>query len=149
MSTIARECSPGRILSAALTFLPLVLMGTLQYVAKPDLEIWLAIQTKGFSRQDAFNGVNGISTTFTVLLAVTSVLAMLLIVFHKSKFLLSLASGPMLAGLAYLVGYGFTDPAWFTLLALLSIGMLVSAPVTTAWVLLSHRSRLTSRSRSA
>ena len=118
-------------------------------IANPDLETWLADQTKGFARPDAFDGVTRISPLFAALFGVTSLLAAFLVVSRKSQYLLPLAAGPLLTSLVYLVTHGVTDPSWWSLLALLGIGMLVGSPVTAAWVVLSWTRHIRKRSTGA
>ena len=105
--------------------LPAIMFCTSLYIVTPDLETWLATQTRGFARLDAFDGVTRISPSFAGLFGITSLFAAYLVVLHKSQFLVALAAGPLLAALVYLIDHGVADPAWFTLLPLLSIGMLV------------------------
>jgi hypothetical protein len=125
-----RRLSPGRIIIAILTLSPALAIGGFQLFAKLDLESMLAIRFQGVARPDAFDGVADIAPLFVVMFAVNSLLAACLVAFHKTPYLWTLAAGPLLAGLVYVVMHGVTDPAWFTLLALLTIGMLVGAPVT-------------------
>ena len=140
MSTIAHDYSLRRVLGGSLALLPVATFSSLQYFAKPDLEIWLSNQTKGFCRPGAFHDLHHVLVVFMMAFAVTSVLAMLLILFRKSPFLLPLAAGPLIGVATYLVSYGLTDPAWFALLAITSIGMIVSAPVTVVWLWLNRSS---------
>jgi hypothetical protein len=119
---------------AMLTMLPALTFCGFWLFATPDLETWLAARLNGLARPDAFDGVADIAPLFAVLFAITSLLAACLVVSRKASYLLLLAAGPLLAGLVYVVTHGVTDPAWFTLLALLSIGMLLSSPVTAAHV---------------
>ena len=113
------------------------MFGGLQLTASPDLETWLAIQTHGFARPDAFDHVTAISYYFIVLFGITSLLAAYLVVAGKSQFLLPLGAGPLLTTLVYLASYGITDPSWYSVLALLGVGMLVSTPITVAWVVMT------------
>lgn len=126
-----------RIVAAIVTLIPPVVLSVLLLIASPDLETWLTHQTGEFFRKDAFESVNEASPVFAVTLAFTSFFAMYLVLAHRSAFLLPLAAGPLLAAIVYLATYGITDPAWFTLFALMSIGMLVATPVTFMWTLWS------------
>ena len=126
--------SPFRLVVALLMLLPVTMFGGLQLVAKPDLETWLAHQTQGYARQDAFDHVTAISYYFTPIFAFTSLIAAYLVVSIRSQFLIPLVIGPLLSSLVYLADYGTSDPNWYSLLALLGIGMLVSSLVTTVWV---------------
>jgi hypothetical protein len=94
-----------------LTLFPALAIGGFQLFATPDLETWLGVQLHGFARPDAFDGVADIAPLFAVVFTVTSLLAACLVVFHKTPYLLSLAAGPLLAGLVYLIMHGVTDPA--------------------------------------
>jgi hypothetical protein len=125
-----RKRSPGRIIFTLLTLSPALAFCGFQLFAAPDLETWLASRFNGFARPDAFDGVADIAPLFAVVFAVTSLLAACLVAFHRTPYLSTLAAGPLLAGLVYVVMHSVNDPAWFTLLALLTIGMLVGAPVT-------------------
>ena len=127
-----------RIIVASLMLVPAVMFGGLQLIARPDLETWLAAQAQGFARPDAFDGVTATSYPFIVLFGVTSLLAAYLVVAGKSEFLLPLAAGPLLTSLVYLGSCGVTDPDWHSLLALLGLGMLVSTPITWAWVAMTR-----------
>ncbi|MAG93815.1 MAG: hypothetical protein CMJ48_08715 [Planctomycetaceae bacterium] len=132
-----------RMVVASSALLPTIMLCGLQLVATSDLETWLATHTRGTSRADAFDSITRISTTFTALLGITSLFAAWLVVSHRSQYLLGLAVGPCCAILTYLISYGTSDPAWFTLLALLSIGMLVGSPVTGVWMRVCERHRMT------
>ncbi len=136
METQSKTCkrSPCRFIIALLTLFPALAFCGLQLFATPDLETWLAAEFHGIARPDAFEGVADIAPLFAVLFGVISLLAAGLVVSRKASCLLMLAAGPLLAGLVYLVMHGVTDPAWFTLLALLVIGMLVGSPVTAVYV---------------
>jgi hypothetical protein len=114
------------------------MFGGLQLVAKPDLETWLAAQTRGFARPDAFDHVTAISYYFIALFGLTSVFAAYLVVSRRTQFLVPLAVGPLLTSLVYLASYGITDPNWYALLALLGIGMFVGSPVTAVWIALNE-----------
>lgn len=131
------KCSPFRLVVALLMLLPVIMFGGLQLVARPDLETWLANQTQGYARQDAFDHVTTISYYFTTIFAFTSLIAAYLVVSVRSQFLIPLAIGPLLSTLVYLAEYGASDPSWYSLLALLGIGMLVSSLVTTVWIALT------------
>lgn len=74
---------------------------------------------------------------FTPLFGIWSLFAAYLIVSRKAQFLFVLAVGPLLTLLVYLAEYGTVDPSWYSLLALLGIGMLVSSVVTALWVALT------------
>ncbi|MHB8974639.1 MAG: hypothetical protein ACYC4N_29775 [Pirellulaceae bacterium] len=127
-----------RIIVASLMLVPAVMFGGLQLIARPDLETWLATQAQGFARPDAFDHVTAISYYFIVLFGITSLLAAYLVVAVKSQFLLPLAAGPLLTTLVYLASYDIADPSWYSLLALLGVGMLVSTPITVAWVAMTR-----------
>jgi hypothetical protein len=126
-----------RIVIAVMTLLPSISFSVLHLIAlsDSDLETWLKRQTGGFFRKDAFEGLIHVSPLFAVTLAVTSLLAMHYILSHRSRFLLPLLAGPALAAVVYLVDHGLTDPSWYALLALMSIGMLAGTPVTFVWAL--------------
>ncbi len=130
-----------RIAIALMVLLPAVGFHCLLSVAQPDLKTWLSVQTEGYSRPDAFDGVNRVSETFSVLFDVFSILTALLIIFRRYQQVLLMIIGPVLTTLCYLAGNGFHDPAWMSLLALLSIGMLVSSVVVVALIVCQHRPR--------
>ena len=119
--TRTHKRAPVRIIAALLTLLPAIMFGGLQLVATPDLEAWL---TKIESH------------TYLPCCSASHQCSPRIVLSHKSRYLLPLATGPLLGLLLYLGGYGVTDPAWFTLLALLSIGMLVGTVVTVTWIVI-------------
>jgi hypothetical protein len=119
-----------RVGVAVLMLVPTAAVVGFHVVVGADLQAWLKDRAGGLARPDAFDGVNAIWPRFSTLLGITSLLAAYLVVSHKSRSLVVLAIGPCLATVAYLAANGITDPEWFTLLALLSIGMLVSSIVT-------------------
>lgn len=123
---MANRSSFSRIIVALLMLLPAIMFGGLQLIARPDLEAWLAVQAQGFARPDAIFHVTAISYYFIVLFGITSLLAAYLVVAGKSQFLVPLAAGPSLTTLVYLASNGITNPDWYSLLALLGVGMLVS-----------------------
>ena len=125
--------SPLRIIVLLLVLIPAVLLGCFQFVAQPDPGYWLSQHTIGQTRRDAFDGVTSSLPLTASLFHGTSFLAALLIWSRHSKFLVPLAVGPMLAVFGYLMTHGISDPAWHTLLGLLTIGMIVGSPVTLVW----------------
>lgn len=131
--------SPVRIIVALMTLFPALTFCGFCFFATPDLESWLSARFDGVARPDGFDGVNKITTLFSVSFTGTSFFAACLILCRKLRYVLALAAGPVLAGLGYLVMHGVTDPAWFTLLALLSIGMLLSSPVTAAHAVIAAK----------
>lgn len=144
-----QHSSTLRVIVAVLTLVPAVTCLALQLSLTPDVELWLANHTRGFARPDAFDGVARIAPLFTGFFGFTSLLAAYLILSHRAQNVVFLAVGPCLGGLVYLAIYGVTDPAWFTLLALMSVGMLAATLVTLAWTLLhSEHEMLDGRSKS-
>ena len=129
----------ARLIFAMLMLTPALMLGAIQILTRSDPETWLSQHAKGYARRDAFNGVTNIMPLFSVLFAGTSLLAAFCVCRQLPQFLISLTAGPMLASLVYLIIHGFSDPAWFTLLALLTIGMLVGSSVTAVWVMLRER----------
>lgn len=134
---MAHKHSPIRIIVASLTLLPAIIFIGLQLIVNPDLETWLEDQTKGLARPDAFDGVAKISPLFAAVFGVTSLFAAFLVVSRRSQYLIPLSAGPLLTAFVYLAAYGVTDPHWWSLLALLGLGMLVASPVTATWVAFS------------
>jgi hypothetical protein len=135
-----QRISRWRIVAAILTLTPALLVAGIQLIAQPDPEYWLSQQAKGYARGDAFDGVSQIMPLFTVFFVGTSVLAAFFILSRKSNFLTPLAAGPSIATFVYLIMHGITDPSWFTLLLLLTIGMLVGSPVTAIWAAVTRNS---------
>ena len=134
-STDAHKDTPrGRVIPVILILVPALLLVVFQIMARPDPEYWLSQQTKGFSRSDAFDGVTNILPVFSTLFGITSLFGAFCIARQHAQYLIPLSVGPILAGMVYLIMHGVTDPAWFTLLALLTIGMLVGSPVTVVWM---------------
>ena len=88
------------------------------------------------ARRDAFNGVNRIWFVFVLLTAVWCMTSTVLVWMKAEKFLISLLAGPFGLLTVYFSIEGFSDPAWFTLLALSSIAMFVSIVVTVGWVVM-------------
>lgn len=107
--------SSARIIAALLTLLPAVMIIGFAVFATPDLESWLANQTKGIARRDAFSDVNGISTNFATSFGITSLFVSYLLVAHKSQFLIPLA--------------------------LLTLGIWISFLVTAVWVAIDNTRR--------
>lgn len=127
-----------RIILSVLILLPAFLFGALQVVAAPDLETWLIERTQGAFRNDAFDHVNRIAPLFSAALILASALACSLVALKQFRFLLPLASGPLLALAVYLLTNGLTDPAWFSLLAILTVFLVVSSSVTLIYALVSR-----------
>ncbi len=133
-----RSRQSSRILFAFLVLLPAVLFGGLQLIASPDLEIWLTERTRGTSRPDAFEHVNRIAPLFSSALGCASILACSLVLLKRTRFLLPLASGPLMAVTIYLASFGLIDPAWFSLLAILTVFLMVSSSVTLVYAVVSR-----------
>lgn len=134
-----QRISRGRVVTAILMLAPAVAIAAFPLIAQPDPGYWLSQQSKGYARGDAFDGVTTIMPLFTTFFGGTSVLAGFFIFSRRSHFLIPFAAGPSLATFAYLIMHGITDPAWFTLLALLTIGMLVGSPVTAIWAAVTRK----------
>ena len=135
-ATSSCRCPASRFVLALLVLLPAIVVVGFQLAARPDPETWLASHAEGFARPDAFDGVTRISPLFATCLGCTCVVAVYFVLSGRLQFLLPLAAGPLLASLVYLADYGLADPSWFTLLVLLTIGMLVSSPVAGIWAIL-------------
>ena len=102
----------------------------LQCLAHWDVESFLKDKFRGQSMPDAFNDLNNALPIFTIFLFLQSLLAYSLMRSSKLEFLIPLAAGPVLGGLCYLLRDGVSDPNWCELFTILTIGMLVSIPVT-------------------
>lgn len=107
----------------------------LLWIARPDVGTWLRAQTDGYFFPDAFEFVSRSLPILAVFLTVTSLFAAVLVLCGRWQYLLVLAAGPLIGILAYVIGYGFSDPAWHSFLLLWSLGMFVGTPVTLALVI--------------
>ena len=131
-----------RLLFAA----PTMAFLALQCFAHWDVEAFLSDTFRGQSMPDAFNHLNNALAIFTMFLFLQSLLAYSLMMSSKLEFLIPLAAGPVLGGLCYLLVDGVSDPNWCELFAILTIGMLVSIPVTLILVGIRANSNRTLRS---
>ena len=131
-----------RLLFAA----PTLAFLALQCFAHWEVEAFLSGAFRGQSMPDAFNHLNNALPIFTIFLFLQSLLAYSLMMSSKLEFLIPLATGPVLGGLCYLLVDGVSDPNWCELFAMLTIGMLVSIPVTLILVRIRANANRTLRS---
>ena len=85
-------------------------------------------------RADAFHGLNDIAGEFWVLHTLLCSIAAVLIFRRRFDALTVLLIGPSLSAILLAFEEDWTDPAWFTIIAVLCIGYLVGIPFTLAWL---------------
>jgi len=97
---------------------------------RPDIERYLKQNMPGNPMPDAFRGLNGTMTMFTLFVTATAVLALRIEIKRRYVLLLPLMFGPTACFTGWCLTENFNDPNWFHLFALTTIGMLVSCLVT-------------------
>lgn len=98
----------------------------------PNVERGLRALFGRYSRVDAFDGVNGIVGAFWCLHSVLSLIAAAALYRRRFDVLTVLLIGPALAALLLAFEEDWSDPAWFTIVGVTSIGEIVSSLVALA-----------------
>ncbi len=113
----------GLTITAAIVSFGLILL-------RPDIERYLKQYMPGQHMPDAFHGLNGTMTVFMLLVTATLLLAIRIETKRKTALLLPLLFGPIACLVGWCLTENFSDPNWFHLFALTTLGMLVSCVVT-------------------
>lgn len=124
-----------RCLATLLCLLPAWGLGYFESVSGNDPEQWMRNTFSDVARRDAFDGVNRIWFVFVVHVAVWCSITAVFVWVRAEKYIIPLLVGPFGLLAVYLSIEGYSDPAWFTLLALSCIAMFVSGVVTVVWFL--------------
>jgi hypothetical protein len=112
----------------ALVFLWLSLSG-LFVVAWGDPEAFLWATFGRHSRADAFEHLNGVSFLFWLVHSSLVLIAIAAARFRRSDVLTALLIGPVIALIICLLDQHWSDPNWFVVVAVCTIGWLVSTIV--------------------
>lgn len=92
-----------------------------------------------YSRYDAFEFIDGIAGPFCIVHSILSVVATLAVACRRFDVFTIVWIGPLLALLCYVVADGISDPAWFTIVGMCSIGEIVSAVVSLGYWAIKRR----------
>jgi hypothetical protein len=92
-------------------------------------EASLRVMFGRYSRPDAFSSVDRIAGLSCILHTLLCALAVIAVSRRRFDVVTVLCIGPSLALLVYVIADGISDPAWYTFLALCSIGETVSIVV--------------------
>jgi hypothetical protein len=114
--------------SGALVLSWLVLSGLL-VVARGDPEALLRSTSGRFSSADRFEHINGISGPFWLVHSALVLIAVAAARHRRSDVLAVLLIGPVIALFIGLLGQAWSDPDWFVVLAVCTIGWLVGTVV--------------------
>ena len=109
------------------------------FAAKPDIEAYLKQNVPWTSMPDAFNGLN--NSIPINLLFVTGTLLLLARITRKRQYvlLLPLLFGPTSCLVGWYLTENMSDPNWFHLFAITTIGMFVSCAVTALLSIVSRK----------
>jgi len=119
---------------AALT-LPWLGLTVLLLVARGDPEALLRRAFVGRARTDAFEHLNGVSTSFWIAHTCLAAVGIAAARSRRAHVLQVLLIGPLMAAAICLIGQDWSDPNWFVVVAVCTIGWLVSTAVAAAyWV---------------
>lgn len=100
------------------------------YSTRPDLERYLKQNVPGNPMPDAFNGLNNAMPVFMLFVMATILVSLWIERKRQQVLWIPLLFGPSACFAGWSVTENFDDPNWFHLLALTTIGMLVSCAVT-------------------
>jgi len=92
-----------------------------------------------FSRDDAFEHLNGIAVIAWAVFSVLVLIAMATTRYGRPDVLAVLMIGPVIAASIVLIDQHWTDPNWFVIVAVCSIGSLVGSVVGVAYWVLRHQ----------
>lgn len=130
-----------RAAAAAAMLMPAIVVAAAQVLMKPDPELWLSNHYRGIARPDAFDSLTRIAPIFCVSTGVLFGLAAALVLIRRTPYLIPLFSGPVLTVVACIAVEDLSDPAWFTVLAVFSIGVFAGSVITMAWLAIRTWSR--------
>ena len=129
MELSARMGSPWRVATlGALVLLWFGLSGLL-IVARGDPETFLRTTLRGYSRPDAFRFLNGILVLFWLVHSPLVLIATAAARFRRSDVLTVLLIGPAISLVISLLGEKWSDPNWFDVVAVCTIGWLAGTVV--------------------
>lgn len=117
-----------------------ILLAALVLFLEPDVESFLAYNLPGPHMPDAFKHLNQNMPMTMILVATSSALAAWNAMQRRYKMLVPLFAGPGMCFIGWYMTENWDDPFWFDLVALTSLGMLVSCAVTTV-LMISQNSR--------
>jgi hypothetical protein len=100
------------------------------FAVKPNIERFLSLRWPGNPMPDAFKGLNGAIPLFMVFVTASLLLAARICRTHQIVLFIPLMFGPLACFVGWYLTENFSDPSWFDLFALTTIGMLVSCSVT-------------------
>jgi hypothetical protein len=117
-----------------LGILPVVLslwlgLSALLAVTRGKPEDFLVKTFGGFSRDDAFEHLNGVSILFWLFHSLLVLIALAATWYRRTDVLTVLMIGPIIAVAIVLVVTSWADPNWFEIVAVISIGWLASVVV--------------------
>ncbi len=101
------------------------------YTQRPDIEQYSKLYFPGNPKPDAFNGLNKAIPLLMVMITVSLLLAARINGRRQFVLYLPLSFGPSACLVGWYVTEDLSDPNWFDLTALATIGMLVSCAITT------------------
>jgi hypothetical protein len=111
-------------------------------VSRGNPEAFLLTSLGRFSRADAFEHLNGISTLVWSLHSLLMLMAIVAIWQRRTDVLTVLMIGPVIAVAIALLGQRWADPNWFDVVAVCAIGWLVGIVVGCGlWILKSRPAR--------
>jgi hypothetical protein len=143
LARIGPGCRVGIV--AALASLWLVLSGLLVFTrGKP--EAFLLTTFGRFSRDDAFEHLNGVSVLVWSVHSLVVLMAIAAARYRLTDVLTVLMIGPVIATTFVLLSQNWADPNWFIVVAVCSIGWMVGLVVGSVyWALKPHSQALTSQ----
>jgi hypothetical protein len=117
-----------------LGILPVVLslwlgLSALLAVTRGKPEDFLVKTFGGFSRDDAFEHLNGVSILFWLFHSLLVLIALAATWYRRTDVLTVLMIGPIIASAIVLLVTSWADPNWFEIVAVISIGWLASVVV--------------------
>ena len=106
---------------------------------RPDFERYLKQNSFGNPMPDAFNGLNNALPIFMLFITATAFLSLWIERKRQHVLWIPLLFGPSACFAGWSVTENFNDPNWFHLLALTTIGMLVSCAVTAVMLIATKK----------
>jgi hypothetical protein len=98
------------------------------------------VKTLGrFSRDDAFEHLNGVSVVFWSVHSLLVLIAIAATKYRRTDVLTVLMIGPVIAAAIVLLGQSWADPNWFEVVAICSSGWLAGSVVGSAYWIVKPR----------
>jgi hypothetical protein len=139
MQRLARLRSASQLAAAALLVSLWLGLTVLLLASRGQPEAFLIKKFGRFSRDDAFEHLNGIAVIAWPVFSILVLIAMATTRYRRPVALAVLMIGPVIAASIVLIDQRWADPNWFEIVAVCSIGSLVGSIVVIVYWLLRRQ----------